>query len=178
MNRRLAVLGAAGAAAAAIGIATGLRRRRFADEDDADLPPPTVDLWSLTFEGLDGTPVVMSALRGRPLLLNFWATWCGPCVVEMPLLDRFAREQAAPGWRVLALAVDQPDPVRRFIAERTLRLPVAIAGASGLELSRQLGNVQGGLPFTAAFDTGGSAAQRRLGPVTQDLLADWVKRTR
>jgi thiol-disulfide isomerase/thioredoxin len=115
----------------------------------------------------------MASWRGRPLLLNFWATWCGPCVVEMPLLDRFAREQPARGWQVLALAVDQPDPVRRFIAERTLTLPVAIAGAVGLDLSRHLGNVGGGLPFTAAFDSTGAAVQRRLGTVSSDLLAGW-----
>ncbi len=77
------------------------------------------------------------------------------------------------GWQVLALAVDQADPVRRFIAERTLTLPVAIAGAIGLDLSRQLGNVSGGLPFTAAFDSTGAAVQRRLGTVSRELLAGW-----
>jgi hypothetical protein len=96
----------------------------------------------------------------------------------MPLLDRFAREQGSQGWRVLALAVDQPDPVRRFIAERTLRLPVAIAGALGLDLSRQLGNIHGGLPFTTAFDSSGAAVQRRLGAVSHELLASWTASTR
>jgi hypothetical protein len=96
----------------------------------------------------------------------------------MPLLDRFARDQGTQGWQVLALAVDQPDPVRRFIAERTLKLPVAIAGAIGLDLSRQLGNVNGGLPFTAAFDSAGAAVQRRLGPVSAELLAGWKASTR
>ena len=116
----------------------------------------------------------MADWRGRPLRLNFWATWCGPCVVEMPLLDRFAQEQRPRGWQVLALAVDQPDPVRRFIAERNLRLPVAIAGAIGLDLSRHLGNTGGGLPFTAAFDSRGAAAERRLGTVTAELLGRWT----
>jgi thiol-disulfide isomerase/thioredoxin len=172
MNRRAVVLAGAAAAALAMGVGTALRRRR-ADADDAAPPGVAIDVWSLTFAGLDGGPVVMAGLRGRPLLLNFWATWCGPCVVEMPLLDRFAREQGPRGWRVLALAVDQPDPVRRFIAERTLHLPVAIAGATGLDLSRQLGNVQGGLPFTTGFDSGGRAIRRRLGAMTGKLLADW-----
>ena len=178
MNRRsVAALGAAALVAAAGG--AGLRWRRMRREDEeADQPAAPIDVWSLAFRDVDDNPVAMAALRGRPLLLNFWATWCGPCVVEMPILDRFARERAADRWQVLALAVDQPDPVRRFIAERTLRLPVAIAGAIGLELSRQLGNLNGGLPFTAAFDSGGQKAHGHLGAVDARLLEDWAKSVR
>jgi len=177
MNRRLVVLAGAGLAAAAIGAGTAWRQARR-DGEDAGAPEVSIDLWGLEFQSLEGAPVRMSGWRGRPLLLNFWATWCGPCVVEMPLLDRFAREQPPTGWRVLALAVDQPDPVRRFIAERTLTLPVAIAGAIGLDLSRHLGNRGGGLPFTAAFDSTGAAVQRRLGVVSAALLAGWKESTR
>ena len=177
MNRRLVVLAGAGLAAAAIGAGTAWRQARR-DGEDAGAPEVSIDLWGLEFQSLEGAPVRMSDWRGRPLLLNFWATWCGPCVVEMPLLDRFAREQPPTGWRVLALAVDQPDPVRRFIAERTLTLPVAIAGAIGLDLSRHLGNRGGGLPFTAAFDSTGAAVQRRLGVVSAALLAGWKESTR
>jgi len=177
MNRRLVVLAGAGLAAAAIGAGTAWRQARR-DAEDAGVPEVSIDLWGLEFQSLEGAPVKMSGWRGRPLLLNFWATWCGPCVVEMPLLDRFAREQPPTGWRVLALAVDQPDPVRRFIAERTLMLPVAIAGATGLDLSRHLGNSGGGLPFTAVFDSTGAAVERRLGLVSAALLAGWKESTR
>jgi thiol-disulfide isomerase/thioredoxin len=177
MNRRLVIAAGAGLAAAAIGAGTAWRRAREGDED-AGAPERSIDIWALEFQSVDGAAIKMASWRGRPLLLNFWATWCGPCVVEMPLLDRFAREQPARGWQVLALAVDQPDPVRRFVAERTLTLPVALAGAIGLDLSRHLGNVGGGLPFTAAFDSAGAPVQHRLGPVTPALLAGWKASTR
>ena len=176
MNRRLVVLAGAGVAAAAIGAGTALRRAR--DEAQDAQSPVSIDVWTLDFESLEGAPIKMAGWRGRPLLLNFWATWCAPCVVEMPLLDRFAREQRSRGWQVLALAVDQPDPVRRFIAERNLRLPVAIAGAIGLDLSRHLGNVGGGLPFTAAFNSRGTVTERRLGTVSAQLLSGWVASVR
>lgn len=172
MNRRAAVVGAAALVAAALGIRAQLERRGGETDDDAEV---AVDLWSLEFASLEGPAIAMSSWRGKPLLLNFWATWCAPCVVEMPLLDRFAREQASGKWHVLALAVDQPDPVRRFVAERNLRLPIAFAGSAGLDLSRQLGNVQGGLPFTAAFDSSGKKMHQHLGPVDPGLLAGWLR---
>ena len=64
-------------------------------------------LWSLSFDTPDGQAQAMSNFRGRPVLLNFWATWCPPCVEELPLLDAFYQEQKANGWQVLGLAVDQ-----------------------------------------------------------------------
>jgi thiol-disulfide isomerase/thioredoxin len=170
VNRRAVLVGAAALVAGAGGIGVRLWRTRSDSVDE----PAAIDVWSLTFQDVDGVALPMAALRGRPLLLNFWATWCGPCVVEMPLLDRFARERARERWQVLALAIDQPDPVRRFIAERTLRLPVAIAGPIGLELSHQLGNHNGGLPFTAAFDSTGAKAGEHLGAVDAALLGGWV----
>jgi thiol-disulfide isomerase/thioredoxin len=128
----------------------------------------------MTFATLDGSSLAIGALRGRRLLINFWATWCPPCVTEMPLLDAFARNQAEAGWSVLALAVDGAEPVRRFIAERSLKLPVALAGDDGLDLSRRLGNVAGGLPFSVAFDRQGAPVQRKLGAVDAPLLQAWA----
>ena len=174
MRRRPLVVGAAGLAVIA-GAGTAWWR---AERDSEAAAPAAIDLWTLTFERVDGTPLAMAALRGRPLLLNFWATWCAPCITEMPLLDRFASERAASGWRVLALALDQPDPVRRFIAERKIGLPVALAGSDGFALSRSLGNGQGALPFTAAFDSSGARTHQHLGAVSADLLDRWVAGTR
>ena len=85
---------------------------------------------------------------------------------------RFAT--AHPDWNVLALAVDAPDPVRRFMSERRLRLPVALAPDTGLELGHRLGNIAGGLPFSIAFAASGAVAQRKLGAVDDRLLQDWA----
>lgn len=133
-----------------------------------------IDVWSLAFLTPNGDTLSMNALRGRPLLLNFWATWCGPCVTEMPLLDRFAQARAAAGWQVLALAIDEAEPVRRFLAEHALHLSVGLAGTPGLALSRALGNDRGGLPFTVAFGREGRAAASKVGAVSAELLEVWA----
>jgi thiol-disulfide isomerase/thioredoxin len=165
VNRRRFVLGALSVAAAGGGVGLALwQQRRSGDGSD--------ELWAARFATPEGTTLAMDSLRGKPLLLNFWATWCPPCVTEMPLLDAFA--SARSDWNVLALAVDAPDPVRRFMSERGLKLPVAIAPNTGLELGRRLGNTAGGLPFSIAFAAAGHVARRKLGAVDDRLLQEWA----
>ena len=177
MNRRALGLGAVAALAAAAGGGTAWWRAhaRPAASDDESAP---VDVWTQRYPTLDGSVVRMADLRGRPLLLNFWATWCAPCVKEMPLLAEFASVRAGAGWQVLALAIDGAEPVHKFVVERSLAVPVALAGAAGIDLSRALGNVQGALPFTVVFDSGGQPAARSLGAVRPEQLAEWVGRVR
>jgi len=156
----------AGAAAVSAGAGFALWQRRSAD---------TVGLWSLAFDRPDGTRLALAELRGAPLLLNFWATWCPPCVREMPALDRFAKAHAARGWRVLGLAADKTEPVREFLARTPVSYPIALAGFAGIELSRQLGNDSGGLPFTVVFDRSGAIRARHTGEARPEQLDAWAQ---
>jgi thiol-disulfide isomerase/thioredoxin len=135
------------------------------------------DFWRLTFIAPDGASLPMSALRGKPLLLNFWATWCPPCVEELPLLSRFYQANSVKGWQVLGLAVDQAAPVQRFLAQTPVTFPVALAGLPGIEISRALGNTAGGLPFTAVLGSDGSVRHRKIGQVSADDLRLWTSET-
>jgi len=131
--------------------------------------------WASRFEGPDGSLVEPARWRGQPLLVNFWATWCPPCVEELPLLNAFQREQAGRGWQVLGLAVDQPAAVRQFLQRLPLAFPVGMAGLAGAELSRTLGNAGGGLPYSLLWSRRGSVLERKLGQLSPSDLARWAR---
>lgn len=161
---------AAVAAAAGLGGA-GLAWWRFTPGrlDEAVLPA----LWALEFETPSAGKLSMAKLRGQPLLINFWATWCPPCIEELPLLDAFYRENASKGWQVLGLAVDKPGAVLDFLSRNQLSFPVAMAGMDGIGLSKSLGNMSGGLPFTVVLGSDGSVRSRKIGKVSSQDLIRW-----
>ena len=169
MKRRTLALGGAAVLAALGGAGAALWRQRLA----AAAAP--AEFWSLRFDRPDGSELALAALRGQPLLLNFWATWCAPCVTELPLLDRFQREQRGRGWQVVGLAVDSPTPVREFLLKQPLGILVGLAGLNGVELARSLGNAQGGLPFSVVFDRDGAVFARKLGALGEVDLQGWAQ---
>ena len=166
MKRRLLIAGTVAAAAGAgAGVAWRLTR------------PPELDageqaFWATRLEAPAGGELALASWRGRPLLVNFWATWCAPCIEEMPELDRFARGQ--PGLSVLGVAVDRADAVRRFLADRPVGYAVGIAGFGGARLAQALGNPGSGLPFTVLMDADGRRVRHKLGPVDETELRGWI----
>ena len=123
MNRRQVMLGGVAAAAALAG--AGVAWRQFqphGQAGDEAGSPSLASFWAQSFETPDGATMAMSSFQGRPLLLNFWATWCPPCVEELPLLDGFYRE----------------NKVKRWQQRKPLGFPVLMAGFGGTELSKSL----------------------------------------
>ena len=168
-RRRLLYAGVAGLAAAA---GAGLAWRKWRPDASSD---EAAALWALSFDTPAGPILKMADLRGRPLLLNFWATWCPPCIDELPLLDSFYRKNAVNSWQVVGLAIDQPSAVRNFLARTPISFPVGLAGLDGPALSRSLGNLAGGLPYTVVVSGTGQLLQRRMGRVTAADLDQWVR---
>ncbi|MBX3586471.1 MAG: TlpA family protein disulfide reductase [Ramlibacter sp.] len=163
-----------GGVALAAGLAgAGVAWWRF--QPHAVAPGAGEALWQLSFDAPTGPPLAMQSLQGRPLLINFWATWCPPCVEELPLLDRFYRANSAKGWQVLGLAIDQPTAVRSFLQKTPVSFPVGLAGLTGTDLGRSLGNLTGALPFTVVLDARGQVAQRKMGKVSPEDLQQWLQ---
>ena len=170
-KRRRLLLAAVGGAAVLAGAGLAWRSYQLQETSQAALS----SLWQLEFATPDGGLLKLADMRGRPLLLNFWATWCPPCVEEFPLLSSFYQENMANGWQVLGIAVDQLDSVKRFLVRSPVSFPVAMAGMSGVGLSRLLGNLSGGLPFTVLLDSGGRVVQRKMGQIKPHDLRQWAE---
>ena len=164
-RRRWLVAGVAGGAAVA-GAGWAWWRSSAAPSPNAAAEQA---FWALQLQTPEGAPLALQQFAGKPLLVNFWATWCPPCVRELPLLSRFAQEQ--PQAQLLGLAVDQAAPVQKFLARQPLAFPVAMAGAGG----STLGNVTGGLPFSILFDTRGNVKQRKIGELSSADLQQWAQ---
>lgn len=131
--------------------------------------------WALQWDAPQGGVVNLQDFRGRPLLINFWATWCPPCVEELPLINAFYDQNKANGWQVIGLAVDKLSAVQAFLKKMPLQFPVGLAGLSGADLGRSLGNLTGGLPFSVALGANGAVIQRKLGRLSEDDLTAWSR---
>lgn len=170
VRRRMLTAGVAGAAAAGGAGIAWWKFQPHAVEVGAEQA-----LWSMEFDNPLGGVVSLASMAGKPLLLNFWATWCPPCVHELPMLNTFYRENSSKGWQTLGLAIDQPSAVSKFLARMPLDFPVGLAGLGGTDLGRSLGNLTGGLPFTVVFGADGKVLHRKMGQVSEQDLQAWGK---
>ncbi len=175
MNRRNMLYGGVAAAAALAG--AGAAWWKFQPHGTLDGPQVKAAgdaFWAASFDTPDGKPLSMRSFRGKLLMVNFWATWCPPCVEELPLLDFFYQENKDKNLQIVGLAVDQPSAVRTWLQTRPLNFPVGMAGLGGTELSKSLGNTSGSLPFTVVFSPAGVLLHRKIGKVTPEELVQWT----
>jgi len=168
MRRRALAVGAAVAAGSALAGAWWAHHR-------SGLSQAEQRLWASSFGTPDGKMLALAGFRGRSLVLNFWASWCAPCVREMPSLDRFQREFAGAGWQVVGLAIDRLEAVRAFLAHTPVGFPIGLAGLDGAEFAREFGNARGGLPFTAVFARSGRQIAQHLGETHYEQLVAWTR---
>ena len=140
----------------------------------AELSPAMASaLWSFECPAMDGDTLALRSFRGQPLVINFWASWCPPCVAEMPLLDSFHRQNSSKGWHIVGLAIDQPKAVRQFLSQHPVTYPIGLANVQGSAMLRAFGNEGGGLPFTLVIDAQGHLLQSKLGKLTEEDLKNW-----
>lgn len=118
--------------------------------------------------GLDGQPHRLSDWKGRPLIVNFWATWCDPCREEIPLLEKIRHENARDDLEIIGIAVDYRDTVAKFSERLGIDYPVLIGDKGGLAAVKAFGLDEVLLPFSVFADREGQIAALKLGQLHPD----------
>ncbi|MGQ0799949.1 MAG: TlpA family protein disulfide reductase [Pseudomarimonas sp.] len=130
----------------------------------------------LELPDIRGTKQSLAQFDGKPLIINFWATWCPPCVRELPMLDAWHGRRDRDGTAVLAIAIDADvDAVIRFAQDNALTLPVWIAEPGKVDVSTNFGNRRSVLPFSVLLGPDGRVLAQRAGELDQNLLTEWAE---
>ncbi|WP_313927825.1 TlpA disulfide reductase family protein [Pseudoxanthomonas sp.] len=125
---------------------------------------------------LDGNFIDLAAnYRGKRVLINVWASWCGPCIEEMPELQRFATAQGPGGVHVVGLALDTEDGVRDFLSRVPVSYPIVLDTPGPADASVWLGNAKGVLPYTVLVGADGRIERQKIGPFRHGEISGWVE---
>lgn len=128
----------------------------------------------------DNKPVALDALRGKPLVVNFWARWCGPCRKEIPDLVEMDAKYRGKGLTIVGLAIEDTDSreaVRDFAKAYEVDYRILLAGVGkGVELMKALGNDKAGLPFTVVIDRNGKVVVKKLGTMSKAEMEAAIQR--
>ena len=161
----------------------GQRALQAAMEATAPQPPPGVKparpgepMPPLTLVDLQGQlQSLPGAYAGRPLLINVWASWCGPCIEEMPELDRYARSQDKQGVQVLGLALDTPENIHEFLGRVPVAYPILVDTPGPADASVWLGNRKGVLPYSVLVGADGRILKQKIGPFASGEIDGWAE---
>ena len=132
--------------------------------------PAVKAFFANSWQSPDGKPVDTQKWQGKVLVVNFWASWCPPCVEEMPTLDKLQQEFLQQNVLFVGIGIDSSSNIKHFSEKHKITFPLLIAGMQGTELSRELGNQAGGLPFTVLLDGSGQIRHTYLGKLNMEKL--------
>lgn len=118
----------------------------------------------------DGKSANTDDWRGKVLVVNFWASWCPPCVEEMPTLDKIAQEYVSKNVLIVGIGIDSPSNIRQFLEKTPVSYPIMIGGLDGSALAKQMGNAQGALPYTVIINAKGKSVFTKLGKISEEEL--------
>jgi thiol-disulfide isomerase/thioredoxin len=121
----------------------------------------------ITLADRDGKPTKLTSFGGRPLMVNFWATWCAPCRREIPLLNKIRAERQARNGEIVGIAVDFRDEVLKFVAKVPLSYPLLIGEEDGLAAAEAFGMGMA-FPFSVFIDSQNRILTVKIGELHED----------
>lgn len=166
MKRNIATILVLGTLATAAGIYFGMQKFTPVMPQSAAVS----ELFGQKLADVHGLAQPLAQWRGKQLVVNFWATWCAPCVEEMPELTRLQTELAGKNTQIIGIGIDKAENIAQFAARLHISYPLYVAGTNGTELSRLFGNQAGGLPYTVVIDPDGRVKATFLGRLKMDEL--------
>jgi thiol-disulfide isomerase/thioredoxin len=113
--------------------------------------------------------------QGKVMVVNFWATWCPPCIAEIPEFIKLQKKYGKQGVQFIGIAIDQKSKVQTFADEVGMNYPVLLGDLAGIDLARRIGNVQGGLPYTVIVERSGKIVTTQLGTLSTEKLEGIIK---
>ncbi|MEC4719240.1 TlpA disulfide reductase family protein [Noviherbaspirillum sp. CPCC 100848] len=167
MKKNWVIFAAVAVFCVALGVYIGNKQTSPAQADNAAVSA----LLAQAMPDAQGKTQPLAQWKNRPLVVNFWATWCAPCVEEMPELSALQTElDGGKKVQIIGIGIDSPSNIAEFVGKYKITYPIYVGGMSGTELSRQLGNQAGGLPFTVLIDESGKVRKSYLGRLKMDEL--------
>ncbi|TAL89550.1 MAG: TlpA family protein disulfide reductase [Rhodanobacter sp.] len=149
-------------------------RRQAPPEESAESTLVGKPLPALILPDLEGRAHALSDYRGRRLLINFWASWCGPCLKEMPALNQAQEKFGGQGAIVLGIAMDEPTRVRAFLRAHPVSYPILLGRIEPPSTSLQLGDKREILPFSVLVDAAGRIIATHAGVLSRPQLEQWL----
>lgn len=131
-------------------------------------PAPAKDqavqqLWALQLKDAQNKTSALNQWQGKTIVLNFWATWCAPCVQEMPELQALQMEFQTKDVQLLGIGIDSASNIAEFAQKHQISYPLFAAGMEGTQLSEAMGNQHKGLPYTVLIDRQSHIVKRYSG---------------
>jgi thiol-disulfide isomerase/thioredoxin len=168
-KKNIAVFGIVAILFAAAGIYFGTQRHTPAAPESGAMS----SLLSQSLPDVNGEAQSLSKWKGKALVVNFWATWCAPCVEEMPELSALQTEIAPANIQIIGIGIDSAANIAQFATKYKISYPLYTAGIGASDLTRQLGNHASGLPFTVLVGRDGEVKKTYLGRLKmQELRKD------
>jgi len=137
-------------------------------------PEGTTQFYAIKLKNSKGEELSFHTLRGKKVVINFWASWCAPCIEEMPELDQVSQLVKTKNTEFLGIALDSEANVKQFALKHPVSYTLVAAGFAGAEIAHTFGNTAGVLPFTVLIDESGTVLHSKIGKINQAELKSWL----
>jgi len=137
--------------------------------------PDALPAIEFSFPDSTGTQRNINEWQGKILIINFWATWCPPCLKEIPEFIKIQDEFADKNLQFIGIAIDEKSAVEEYLETIHINYPILIAGDEGIALSRQLGNIVNAVPFTLIVNPKGQVIHRQPGELSREQIIETIR---